>query len=159
MTTVRDLVGRQERVVFVEPGATVREAAKAMAQSNVGCTAVLEDGRLLGLFTERDVLKRILLKDLNVDEVRVSEVMTREIVTCGPKTDVRSIKLPANCQTTRPARPQADADKRDGTRISTPLTQTAMARQNRRNLGLSRRSGRIPGRIVAISPDDSVKNR
>jgi CBS domain-containing protein len=93
MTTVRDLVGRQERVVFVEPAATVREAAKAMAQSNVGCTAVLEDGRLLGLFTERDVLKRILLKDLNVDEVRVSEVMTREIVTCGPKTDVRLARL------------------------------------------------------------------
>lgn len=93
MSTVRSLLGIQERVVFVDRGVTVREAAKAMAQANVGCTAVLEDGRLVGLFTERDVLKRILLLDRNVDQVKVDEVMTREIVTCGPDTDIRRARL------------------------------------------------------------------
>ncbi len=93
MTTVRDLVGRQERVVFVDPDVTVREAAKAMAQANVGCTAILEDGRLLGLFTERDVLKRVLLQDLSVDEIQVADYMTREVVTCRPDTDVRMARL------------------------------------------------------------------
>ncbi len=93
MTTVRDLIGRQERVVFVDADVTVREAAKAMGQVNVGCTAILEDGKLVGLFTERDVLKRALLQDMNVDEVKVSEVMTREVVSCGPDTDVRMARL------------------------------------------------------------------
>jgi len=93
MTTVRDLIGRQERVVFVDADVTVREAAKAMGQVNVGCTAILEDGKLVGLFTERDVLKRALLQDMNVDEVKVSEVMTREVISCGPDTDVRMARL------------------------------------------------------------------
>ena len=92
MTTVRELVGRQERVVSVEESATVREAAKAMAESNVGCVAIMSRGRLVGLFTERDILKRVLLKDLHTDEVAVSEVMTREIVTCSSDTEVRTAR-------------------------------------------------------------------
>ncbi|MBL7008271.1 MAG: CBS domain-containing protein [Planctomycetes bacterium] len=93
MTTVRDLIGRQERVVFVDPGVTVREAAKAMGQVNVGCTAILKDGKLVGMFTERDVLKRVMLKDLDVDQVKVEEVMTRQVVSCRPETDVRLARL------------------------------------------------------------------
>lgn len=93
MTTVRDLVGRQERVVFVSSDATVREAAKAMAEHNVGCSAVVDDGRLVGMFTERDILKRVLLQDLRTDQTRVADVMTTEIVTCGPDTDVRLARL------------------------------------------------------------------
>ncbi len=92
MTTVRELVGRQERVVSVEESATVREAAKAMAEANVGCAAIMSQGRLVGLFTERDILKRVLLKDLHTDEVAVSEVMTREIVTCSEDTEVRTAR-------------------------------------------------------------------
>ncbi|MCH2111996.1 MAG: CBS domain-containing protein [Planctomycetes bacterium] len=93
MTTVRSIVGQQKRVVFVEANQTVRDAAKAMAQDNVGCAAVMEEGRLVGLFTERDVLKRVLLKDLDVDEIQVQDVMTREIVTAGADGDVRLARL------------------------------------------------------------------
>ena len=92
MTIVRELVGRQKRVVSVEESATVREAAKAMAEANVGCAAVMSQDRLVGLFTERDILKRVLLQDLHTDEVAVSEVMTREIVTCSQDTEVRTAR-------------------------------------------------------------------
>ena len=89
MTTLRDLVGRQERVVFVEESATVREAAKAMATANVGCTAVVEGNRLVGLFTERDVLKRVLLRDKSTDQTKVGDVMTRDVIVANADQDVR----------------------------------------------------------------------
>ena len=92
MTTVRELIDRQKRVVSVEESATVREAAKAMAEANVGCAAIMSEDRLVGLFTERDILKRVLLADLHTDEVAVSEVMTREIVTCSQDTEVRTAR-------------------------------------------------------------------
>ncbi|TAH38657.1 MAG: CBS domain-containing protein [Planctomycetota bacterium] len=81
MTTLRDLLGEHPKIVHVTPDVTVRAAAKAMAGDNVGCVVILEQGRLMGLFTERDILKRVLLKDLNTDEVRVEQVMTRQIIT------------------------------------------------------------------------------
>jgi CBS domain-containing protein len=80
MNTLRNLLSHQERVIFVGENATVREAAKAMAEANVGCTAIMEGRRLIGLFTERDLLKRVLLLDLAVDETKVRDVMTREVV-------------------------------------------------------------------------------
>ena len=52
-----------------------------MAEANVGCAAILDGQELVGLFTERDVLKRVLLMDLVTDEVKVVEVMTKEIIT------------------------------------------------------------------------------
>ncbi|HJM40196.1 MAG TPA: CBS domain-containing protein [Planctomycetota bacterium] len=93
MSELRSLVGKQKRVVFVEPSATVRDASKAMAQANVGCTAVMEGSHLAGLFTERDILKRVLLNDLDVDEVQVSDVMTLDIVTTQADMDIRLARI------------------------------------------------------------------
>ncbi len=86
MTTLRELLNPDLGVVSIPADATVREAAKKMAEVNVGCVCILDEkGRLLGLFTERDILKRVLLKDLRTDATRVSEVMTRQIVTARPE--------------------------------------------------------------------------
>ena len=81
MATLSELLGKTPRVVQVSPDSTAREAAKAMAEANVGCAAILDGQELVGLFTERDVLKRVLLMDLVTDEVKVAEVMTKEIIT------------------------------------------------------------------------------
>ena len=71
----------------------MRPAAEAMAYANGGCAPVMEKERLGGLFTELDVLKRVLMTDLDVDEVRVEDVMTHEIVTAGADADVRLARL------------------------------------------------------------------
>ena len=92
MATLSDLLGNTHRVVHVSPEATVREAAKAMAEANVGCAAILNEEKLVGLFTERDVLKRVLLMDLVTDEVTVSEVMTREIITGNMEMNSRDAR-------------------------------------------------------------------
>jgi len=92
MSTLIELLGTPARVIQVSPDATVREAAKAMAESNVGCAAILDNEKLVGLFTERDVLKRVLLMDLKTDEVKVAEVMTREIITGAPDMTSRDAR-------------------------------------------------------------------
>ena len=88
MTLLKDPVARQERAVSVSPTATVRDAAKAMAEATVGCTAIMDGELLRGMFTERDLLRRVLLKNLNVDQVQVSDVMTREVISAKPDDDV-----------------------------------------------------------------------
>ncbi|HIA38117.1 MAG TPA: CBS domain-containing protein [Planctomycetes bacterium] len=83
MTQLNDLLGQQKRVVSISQYATVRDGAKAMAEANVGCAAIMEGPKLVGLFTERDILKRILLQNLDVDKVTIAEVMTRELICAG----------------------------------------------------------------------------
>ena len=68
------------RVVSVEPGDSARLAVLRMLEEEVGSVAVCEQGRLVGIFTERDVLA--LAGDAtDLDAVRVGDVMTREPVT------------------------------------------------------------------------------
>ena len=93
MNQLKDLVGRQERVVFVDESASVRDAAKAMAEANVGCTAIMDGRRLVGLFTERDVLKRVLLLDLKTDSTLVRDVMTRDVVVAQEEQSVLDAHL------------------------------------------------------------------
>lgn len=80
MTELAQILGKQVRVVSISIHATVRDAAKSMAEANVGASAIMDGRKLVGLFTERDVLKRVLLRNLDVDEVLVRDVMTRELI-------------------------------------------------------------------------------
>lgn len=70
------------RVVTVEPGDSARLAVLRMLEESVGSVAVCEGGRLVGIFTERDVLA--LAGDAtDLDAVKVGDVMTREPFTVG----------------------------------------------------------------------------
>ncbi len=93
MTLLKDLVNRQRRVVSISAKATVRDAAKAMAEANVGCAAIVQGRRLIGIFTERDVLKRILLRNLDVDEVLVESVMTTAIICAQAEQNARDASV------------------------------------------------------------------
>jgi len=75
------------RLVHVEPEATVRAAIRRMAEAGVGSVAVCEGSRLVGIFTERDVL-RLTGESADLDRARVAEAMTREVVTVSPDVDV-----------------------------------------------------------------------
>ncbi|MEM6492252.1 MAG: CBS domain-containing protein [Pseudomonadota bacterium] len=56
--------------------ASVGEAVSFMAEKNIGCVAIVDDGRLVGLFTERDVLRRVASKKLDLDATPIGNVMT-----------------------------------------------------------------------------------
>lgn len=68
------------RAVTVEPGDSVRLAVLRMLEEEVGSVAVCDQGRLVGIFTERDVL-RLAGEGAPLDDVRVGDVMTTEVAT------------------------------------------------------------------------------
>lgn len=79
MKHVRDLV-KGHKVVTVGKAATVQMAAEIMARENVGALAVMEEGLLVGIFSERDVISRVVSRQLEPVKTSVGSVMTRNIV-------------------------------------------------------------------------------
>jgi CBS domain-containing protein len=75
------------RLVQAEPGASVREASRRMVASGVGSAVVCDGARLVGILTERDVL-RLAGDGAELDQVRVGDVMTREVVAISPDADI-----------------------------------------------------------------------
>ncbi len=82
--TLRDVVAHQQ-VLSAPPTATVRDAALRMAEAKVGAMLVLDGERLAGIFTERDLLNRVVARRLDPDATRLAEVMTRDPRTAGPE--------------------------------------------------------------------------
>jgi CBS domain-containing protein len=74
----------------VQRDATVRAAVRIMAAENVGIVAVLEDGRLAGVFSERDVVRRVLDRGLDPAVTPVEQVMTTDLVVAGADDDYQS---------------------------------------------------------------------
>jgi CBS domain-containing protein len=70
--------------VTTHPRATVRQVCEQMLEEKVGAVIVLDDGRLVGIFSERDVVGRVVIPRLDPDTTPVSAVMTREVQTAGP---------------------------------------------------------------------------
>jgi CBS domain-containing protein len=86
-TTVRDVMSAD--LVTVEPSTMMTEAAAAMSAARVGSVLVLEEGALVGIFTERDILSAF--EQLRADPARVSPVskgMTWNPLTIGPAATV-----------------------------------------------------------------------
>lgn len=77
-----------EWVVTIDPDATVFATIGRMVEQNVGAIVVAERGEILGIFTERDYLRRIALQGRTSRETRVSEVMTADLVTVDPDDTV-----------------------------------------------------------------------
>jgi CBS domain-containing protein len=87
MATVRDILTRKGSHVWaIGKGATVLDAALLMNEHKIGALVVLDQGEVVGMFTERDVLVRVVAARRDPAETRVEEVMTREVVCCTPET-------------------------------------------------------------------------
>lgn len=90
MITVRDMLKRKPPVVWtVSPGMTVFEALELMAQKNVGALPVVEDGRLVGMFSERDYARKCILMGRHSRETLVEELMSCPVVTIGQNLNVQ----------------------------------------------------------------------
>lgn len=74
------------RVLTLPPGASVTEAAQLMARNEIGAVLVVENERLVGIFTERDALFRVIACGLDVRTTRLADVMTAEPSTVGPES-------------------------------------------------------------------------
>ena len=85
----------------VEHGATVAEAVRTMNEAHVGAVAVMDNGRLAGIFTERDVLRRVVESHRNADETPVADVMTSDVVVIKPTDTVQHAMLLVNTRNCR----------------------------------------------------------
>jgi CBS domain-containing protein len=72
----------------IPPDATVFDAIKLMADKNIGSLLVLSDGKLMGLFTERDYARKIVLHGKSSKETRVREIFTGVTITVKPDDSV-----------------------------------------------------------------------
>lgn len=82
--TLRDIVAHQE-ILSGAASMSVREACMRMAEHRVGAILILERGQLIGIFTERDALARVLARRLDPDQTPVADVMTRDPHTVVPE--------------------------------------------------------------------------
>jgi CBS domain-containing protein len=81
--SIREIIGQRE-VATASPGMTVAEAARVMREKRVGAVVVVEEGRLVGIFTERDVLYRVVAEGRDAKSVRLAEAMTANPQTIHP---------------------------------------------------------------------------
>jgi len=90
---VRDVLhAKGDRIVSIDPEATVHEAIAKLVQNNIGSLPVVDQaGRLVGIFAERDVLRIIHNRGEGFGRMRISEVMTRDPSTCDIQDDVNDV--------------------------------------------------------------------
>lgn len=81
MTTLRDIIRKKgEEVYSISPDATVFEALKMMADYNTGALLVISDGKVQGILSERDCVRRLDLHGRTARETKVSEIMTSKVL-------------------------------------------------------------------------------
>jgi CBS domain-containing protein len=79
----------QRPMVAVKPEDTVLDAIKILARENVGAAVVVSGDRLVGIFSERDYTRKIILKGRSSESTRVEEIMTANVVCVSPRAKTR----------------------------------------------------------------------
>ena len=89
MSQVRHLLQTKGSTIFsVAPDAPVLEAIKQMAEHRIGALLVLANGELLGVVSERDYARKVILQGKSSSQTAVSDIMSGTPITVGPDTDV-----------------------------------------------------------------------
>ncbi len=90
MHNIRDILHNKGTVVWsASPDETVLEAIRRMAEHNVGAMLVLEDDQLVGFFSERDYLRKVVLQGLRSHSTPVRTVMSSPVITISPDATVQ----------------------------------------------------------------------
>lgn len=77
-----------KEVITIDEGSTVKEAADVMNRFEIGCLIVTDNGKAVGIITERDLLKRVISQAKNSRRTKVSVVMSRPIIVVEPDMDL-----------------------------------------------------------------------
>lgn len=108
MTQIRDVM--TSNPTTCEPQASVVDAAKVMAQEDVGSIPTVEGDRLVGVVTDRDIVIRVVAEGREPQSVTVGDVASRDLVTVSPDDDLdRALELMAENQVRR--LPVVEGDK------------------------------------------------
>ena len=89
MGKVRKILHDKGHDIFsVEPNVMVFKAIEMMCEKNVGGLLIVEDGKLVGIFTERDYARKLILKGKSSKDTPISELMTTKLVTVTPDATI-----------------------------------------------------------------------
>jgi len=89
MHTLRQLLGSKTPEVYaVAPGDSVIDAIRLMAEKGVGAVLVMEGARLVGIVSERDYARKIVLHGRSSSDTAVGDIMTADVITVGPQHTV-----------------------------------------------------------------------
>jgi CBS domain-containing protein len=88
-STVKDFLGQKDRTVWtIDINSTVYDALVKMSKKGIGALVVLENGKVTGIFSERDYARKVVLYGKSSKESKVSELMTKEITFVRPDTTI-----------------------------------------------------------------------
>ena len=90
-TTVATLLERKNPAVFsVSPSTSIFEAGKMMVDKEVGVIVVLEDKKVMGMVSERDIVQKIIIEDQCGKDSPVSEIMNRRVIRVSPEDTIET---------------------------------------------------------------------
>ena len=90
--TVRQVLEKKGSVTYsVTPDTSVFDTLALMALHDIGAVLVTDTGRLVGIFTERDYARKLVLKGLSSKNVKVGEMMTKDVATISPSDKIASV--------------------------------------------------------------------
>jgi CBS domain-containing protein len=75
-------------VLTVDPDTSVQEAIEKMEAISAGTVVVMEGGAVVGIVSERDVIRKVVLQDQKIDKVKVRELMSTDLTTITPETSL-----------------------------------------------------------------------
>ena len=85
----REILKKRRGIVrFITPDATVFEAVKAMDKFKVGALMVIDKGKLLGIISERDYPRKVVLKDRSSKSTKVGEIMSRKVAQVDAEANI-----------------------------------------------------------------------
>jgi CBS domain-containing protein len=79
MENIKELLSKRE-LYTVNIGTTIKEVVFYMAEKGVGLVPIMDSGKLIGVFSERDLVKRVIAKNKNLEETKVEDVMSTKLV-------------------------------------------------------------------------------
>ncbi|HET7587170.1 MAG TPA: CBS domain-containing protein [Gammaproteobacteria bacterium] len=89
MATVKQVLrGKDSEVFTISSGATVYEALELLAAEDIGALPVVDNGRLVGIFSERDYARKVILKGKSSRDTAVDALMTTEVYSVDPDTTI-----------------------------------------------------------------------
>ncbi len=89
MKTVANILAAKGSEIFeVAPGVSVYDALQLLAEKNIGALVVTEAGKLVGIISERDYARKVVLVDRSSQDTLVSEIMSRDVETVTPAASI-----------------------------------------------------------------------
>ena len=90
MHSIRDILQNKGTTVWsASPDETVLEAIRRMAEHHLGALLVMEDDEIVGFFSERDYMRKVILQGLRSEDTPVSEIMSTPVLTISPDATVQ----------------------------------------------------------------------